>query len=101
MTAQDLVVVRLDGGDASDATAAVAVDLTGCGWLFDRPSYEWSALVRPDRLAELLAQTGASQVGEPGSWDGSPFGDGNGGIVEWRDGVVVGDALNAAGLRGG
>lgn len=80
----DLLVVTLDGGDASDADAALAVDLDAGGG-------RWSALVRRDRIAETLTKTGAAQHGEPVAWDGERYGDGSG--VVWRetDGSIAGN----------
>ena len=92
---KDLVIVELNGGDAESSDAAVCVDLDpgSC------TRYEWRALVRPDRLDELLNNTGATQVGYPEEWDGSPFGDGNGGTVERTDtGTVHGSGLNESAL---
>lgn len=87
LTASDFAAVYLTGGDAGQAKAALAVDLTGCGGFGDRPAYEWAALVQPSRIDELLAQTGAEQVYGPVPWDGRPFGDGNGGTVGWPEGA--------------
>lgn len=93
----ELVIVYLRGGDSSDSDAAAAVDL-------DRGltthGEEWSALVRRDRVEELLGATGATQIGEPAAWDGSPFGDGNSGTVERQaDGELVGAGLHRSGLE--
>ncbi len=93
----ELVVVGLAGGDSSDARAAVCVDL-------DRGNVtggeEWAALVRPDRVAELVEQTCAKLVRGPVAWDGARFGDGNGGTVEIVDGQIQGAGLYAPALRG-
>lgn len=91
-----LVVVGLKGGDASDAKAAVCVDLDR-GLVTN--GEEWAALVRVDRIDELLEQTEAEIVSGPTAWDGRTFGDGNGGTVERRkDGTVHGNGLYAPGL---
>ena len=91
----DLVTVVLRDGRADDATAAVCLDL-------DRGlaiAGTWAAIVRRDRVGELLGQTGTVLVRGPLPWDGSRFGDGSGGTVE-RDehGEVAGDGLNASAL---
>jgi hypothetical protein len=52
----------------------------------------------PDRVWSLLRATDATQIGEPEPWDGSRFGDGNGGTVEIVDGEIEGDGLNADAL---
>ena len=98
---EELVTVGLNGGDASDSTAAVCVDLDP-GVVTN--GEEWTALVRRDRLDELLAQTGATIVRSPEVWDGSRFGDGTGGTVERHDdgdvlGLVLGSGLNRRGLE--
>lgn len=92
-----LVVVGLRSGDAADSTAAVCVDL-------DRglvtSGEEWAALVRVDRVAELLEQTRAFIVRGPEVWAGEPFGDGQAGTVQrGEDGAVTGLGLNAKGLE--
>lgn len=91
-----LVVVRLSGGNAEQSVSAVCVDLerglaTG--------GKEWAALVREDRMGDLLFETGATLVHGPEEWDGETFGDGTGGTVR-RDpsGQVVGSGLNKNGL---
>jgi hypothetical protein len=96
--ARSLVVVHLRGGDAEDAKpAAVCVDLDP-GTVTN--GTEWLALVRPDRLGELLHNTRAEQIGEPEAWDGRRFGDGAGGTVEREgDGAVRGSGLYAPGLE--
>lgn len=90
-----LVTVGLRGGDAADSRAAVCVDR-------DRglvtSGEEWAALVRVDRVLELLKQTGAALVRGPEVWGGERFGDGNGGTVERKRGRVVGKGLNASAL---
>lgn len=91
----NLVIVGLRGGDAGDSRDAVCVDLDP-GTV--SAGLEWAALVRPDRVAGLVAATGAEVVRGPDAWDGEPFGDGNGGTVEWIDGAVVGNGLNASAL---
>jgi hypothetical protein len=90
-----LVVVRLRGGDVSNSNAAVCVDLD-LGTVTH--GEEWAALVREDRVAELLRECGAERVGEAEPWDGSPFGDGNGGTVALEDGDVDGDGQNPSAL---
>jgi hypothetical protein len=84
-----LAIVGLKGGDASEAKAAVCVDL-------DRGNVTngevWAALVRGDRINDLLEQTGATLI-RVDAWDGSRFGDGNGGTVEMIDGEVKGSGL--------
>lgn len=89
-TVADLVVVGLRGGNAEDATAAVCVDLDR-GLVTN--GEEWAALVLPERVQELAEQTGAEIVRGPECWDGSRFGDGNGGTVEIVDGEIVGSGL--------
>lgn len=80
----DLVVVGLKGGDASDAAAAVAIDL-------DAGNYggAWLALVERSRVNELVNNTGAELAREARPWDGERFGDGAG-TVELVDGAIVG-----------
>lgn len=86
----DLIVVTLDGGDASDAGAALAIDL-------DAGNGRWSVLVRRDRLAETLNNTGATQRGEPVAWDGECYGDGAGAVWREEDGAIVGNGCYDAG----
>jgi hypothetical protein len=86
----EFVIVKLRGGDASDATDAVCVDCDPGSVT----SYEWRALVRRDRVGALLCNCGADLVGEAVDWDGEEFGDGNGGTVRREaSGAVVGDGL--------
>jgi hypothetical protein len=92
-TDSDLCIMRLRGGVASDAIDAVCVDLDP-----GSVEHEWSALVRRDRIANLLHNTGAEQVGEARIWYGETFGDGNGGTVTLVAGTVAGSGLNAAAL---
>lgn len=89
----ELVVVKLAGGDASRSDAAICVDLESA------VHGRWSALVRRDRVAELLEQTDAELCGDPEAWDGERFGDGAGTV--WRDasGAVRGNGLYAPGLE--
>jgi len=99
MMKTDLVIVELRGGDVSESVDAVCVDCQA-GGVSSR--YDWAALVRRDRVAALLARTGAEQVGSPELWDGGPFGDGNGGTVaRGDDGVVRGGGLNEEALFAG
>ena len=86
---ETLVIVGLKGGDSNNAKAAVCLDL-------DRGNVtngeEWAALVRGDRVDELVEQTGATLI-RVDTWDGSTFGDGTGGTVERIDGEVEGSGL--------
>lgn len=91
----ELTIVGLRGGDAGDSDDAIAVDLD-LGTVTN--GSEWRALVRRDRVRHLLARTGATLVEDEGIWDGSVFGDGNGGTVELINGNIVGDGLNRRGL---
>ncbi len=89
---EEFVTVGLRGGDAQYAVDAVCVDL-------DRGltthGEEWAALVRRDKIERLCLLTKATVVvGSVEPWDGSRFGDGNGGTVERReDGSIVGSGL--------
>ena len=89
--AEEIVTVGLRGGDAQYAVDAVCVDL-------DRGltthGEEWAALVRRDKIERLCLLTKATVVGPVEPWDGSRFGDGNGGTVERQeDGSIVGSGL--------
>lgn len=79
----DLVVVTLEDGDASNADAALAVDM-------DAGNGRWSALVRRDRLEELLNNTEARRVGAVEVWGGERYGDGAGTVERGADGAISG-----------
>lgn len=93
--ASDFVVVYLRGGSAEDANDAVCVDLDR--GLTTRGE-QWSALVARDRIDVFFHNSGAEQIGEPEPWDGSRFGDGNGGTVALVDGEIEGTGLYADAL---
>src|SRR5271157_5787627 len=88
----DLVIVELRRGEAGDANSALCLDLEAGS----NTRYEWRALVQRTLVANLLAETSALLINIE-TWDGSDFGDGNGGTVKatmetgW---CVEGDGLN-------
>lgn len=95
MNAINLVTVGLRGGDSSEAKAAICVDLNPG----DVRPIEWAALVRRDRVEELVEQTGAELMDGPTPWDGAKFGDGTGGTVKLVGGAVVGNGFHATALE--
>lgn len=84
----ELVVALLTGGTWDHSYAAVCVD-TDRG----NASEDWAAVVRRDRLQELVRETGATLDAEPTIWDGSRFGDGAGSIERFGD-EVHGSGVN-------
>ena len=84
----ELVVALLHGGTWDHTSAAVCVDT-------DRgdAAEDWAAVVRRDRLQELVCETGATLDAEPTVWDGSRFGDGAGSIERFGD-EVHGSGVN-------
>ena len=84
----ELVVALLHGGTWDHTYAAVCVDT-------DRKSAaeDWAAVVRRDRLQELVRETGATLDAEPTVWDGSRFGVWSGWIERFFD-DVHGTAVN-------
>jgi len=93
--ASDFAIVYLRGGRAEDARDALAID---CDRGLTTRGEEWSALVPLGAIDVFLHNTGADQIGDPAPWDGSPFGDGAGGVVEIADGELQGRGLNARAL---
>lgn len=88
----ELVIALLSGGTWDHTSAAVCVD-TDRG----NASEDWAAVVRRDRLQELVRETGATLDAEPTVWDGSRFGDGAGWIARHSvdlGGDVWGTAVN-------